>query len=236
MISGGRKSDKAVMIARRPTPLTRTMIDLSILLIFIGAVVLLVITPGPDMAFMLTRTIAQGRRAGALAALGINAGAYVHVLASVLGLTAILATSSVAFTLIKWAGAGYLIWIGIQALRSEVAPLAMHGIEGHRPDGSSIFWQGFISDVLNPKVAIFFLAFLPQFVNPHSESASVTTQLLVLGFTCNIVALSVNLLLVRLAGFASASLRANQRLTLWLHRLMGVVFIGLGLRLANEKL
>jgi len=212
------------------------MIDLSTHLIFIGAVILLVITPGPDMAFMLARTIAQGRWAGALAALGINAGAYVHVLASVLGLTAILATSSAVFTLVKWVGAGYLIWIGIQALRSEVAPLVVHGVEGRKPSGRSIFWQGFVSDVLNPKVAIFFLAFLPQFVNPHSDGASVTAQLLMLGFTCNVVALCVNLLLVQAAGYASASLRANQRITQWLHRLMGIVFIGLGLRLATEKL
>jgi threonine/homoserine/homoserine lactone efflux protein len=83
---------------------------------FIGAVVILVLAPGPDMAYMLTRTIAQGRKAGAVAAIGINVGAYVHVLGAVLGLSAILAASSVAFTIVKWAGACYLVWIGLQAL------------------------------------------------------------------------------------------------------------------------
>ncbi|MFK7964919.1 MAG: LysE family translocator [Burkholderiaceae bacterium] len=212
------------------------MIDSATLLIFVGAVVLLVITPGPDMAFMLARTIAQGRRAGALAAVGINAGAYVHVLASVLGLTAILATSSWAFTVVKWVGAAYLIWLGIQAFRAPPMTLAMDAGRRRRINRSAIFWQGLISDALNPKVAIFFMAFLPQFVDPGSNTVSVTEQLLMLGVTCNVIALVINLILIQLAGLATGSLRSNQRVSVWLNRLMGTVFIALGVRLAHERL
>ena len=212
------------------------MIDSATLLIFIGAVVLLVITPGPDMAFMLARTIAQGRRAGALAAIGINAGAYVHVMASVFGLTAILATSSWAFTVVKWMGAAYLIWLGIQAFKAAPMTLAINAAHRRSASRSVIFWQGFISDALNPKVAIFFMAFLPQFVDPTSKTVSVTEQLIVLGVTCNVIALVINLILIHLAGLASVSLRRNQRVSVWLNRLMGTVFIGLGIRLAHERL
>src|SRR5687768_4372361 len=152
--------------------------------IFIGAVVVLVLAPGPDMAYMLTRTIAQGRKAGAVAAIGINVGAYVHVLAAVLGLSAILATSSVAFTLVKWIGACYLVWMGIQALthsaRIDLGKASTAGLKLR-----TIFWQGFLSDVLNPKVALFFLAFLPQFVTYGTGDE--VQQLLVLGVTGNVI-------------------------------------------------
>jgi RhtB (resistance to homoserine/threonine) family protein len=212
------------------------MLDLHTYLLFIGAVVVLVIVPGPDMAYMLTRTVVQGRRAGVMAAVGINAGAYVHVAAAVLGLTAILAASSVAFTVIKWIGACYLIWIGIQAIRAKAGSLNLNGDAAAQLDSRAIFWQGFLSDVLNPKVAIFFLAFLPQFIDPESPTLSVTQQLLLLGVTGNVVAICINLVLVYFASIATASLRTHERLVTWLNRTAGAVFIGLGIRLANEKL
>lgn len=212
------------------------MIDLHTYLLFIGAVVVLVIVPGPDMAYMLTRTIIQGRRAGVLAAVGINVGAYVHVAAAVLGLTAILAASSIAFTVIKWIGACYLVWIGIQAIRTKASAMNVGGDQALRLDSRTIFWQGFLSDVLNPKVAIFFLAFLPQFIDPENLTVSVTQQLILLGVTGNVVAVCLNLILVYFASIATASLRKNQKLVTWLNRTAGAVFIGLGIRLANEKL
>ena len=212
------------------------MIDLHTYLLFIGAVVVLVIAPGPDMAYMLTRTIVQGRRAGVLAAAGINAGAYVHVVAAVLGLTAILATSSIAFTVVKWMGACYLIWIGVQALVSKSGPIDLGDGQSRQLNDKTIFWQGFLSDVLNPKVAIFFLAFLPQFVDVDSHNATVTQQLLLLGVTGNVVAISINLVLVHFASIATAKLRKSRKLVTWLNRIAGAVFVGLGIRLANEKL
>jgi threonine/homoserine/homoserine lactone efflux protein len=200
---------------------------------FIGAVVILVLAPGPDMAYMLTRTIAQGRKAGAVAAIGINVGAYVHVLGAVLGLSAILAASSVAFTIVKWAGACYLVWIGLQALLRANRFNLKDG-PSVEPDLGTIFWQGFLSDVLNPKVALFFLAFLPQFV--AFGSGNEFKQLLLLGVTGNVVAILINLALVYFASAATASLRRNQSVTRWLHRATGAMFIALGIRLAHEKL
>jgi threonine/homoserine/homoserine lactone efflux protein len=200
---------------------------------FVGAVVVLVLAPGPDMAYMLARTIAQGRKAGAVAAIGINVGAYVHVLAAVLGLSAILATSSVAFTIVKWIGACYLVWIGVQALtqsaRIDLGNTSTSGLKLR-----VIFWQGFLSDVLNPKVAIFFLAFLPQFVTYGTGDE--VKQLIVLGVTGNVIAICINLVLVYFASAATASLRQNQHITRWLYRAVGATFIALGVRLANEKL
>ena len=212
------------------------MIDLYTYLLFIGAVVVLVIVPGPDMAYMLARTIVQGRKAGVLAAVGINLGAYVHVAAAVLGLSAVLATSSMAFTVVKWMGACYLIFIGLQALLKKPDSLAFSDDQAKTLNAGAIFWQGFWSDVLNPKVAIFFLAFLPQFVDPNNPNATVTSQLLLLGVTSNVVAVGINLLLVQFASAATGGLRKNKRVVTWLRRTMGAVFVALGIRLASEKL
>jgi threonine/homoserine/homoserine lactone efflux protein len=210
------------------------MIEAHTYVLFIGAVVVLVLAPGPDMAYMLARTLAQGRKAGAIAALGINAGAYVHVAAAVTGLSAVLATSSTAFTVVKWLGACYLIWIGVRAIRSNSGLMDVGGGQTRALDANSIFLQGFLSDVLNPKVAIFFLAFLPQFVEVGSQREM--QQLLLLGVTGNMVAIALNLALVYFAGAATERLRASGKLALWLNRTMGGVFIALGIRLAREKL
>lgn len=212
------------------------MINLHTYLLFIGAVIVLVLAPGPDMAYMLTRTVVQGRRAGVLAAVGINAGAYVHVIASVAGLTAILASSALAFTVVKWIGAGYLVWIGFQALVSKSDAINIGNRTDARLNNKAIFWQGFLSDALNPKVALFFLAFLPQFVDVHNQTMSVTQQLLLLGVTGNVVAIALNLVIVYLASIATASLRKNQNLVKWMHKAAGAVFVALGLRLASERL
>jgi threonine/homoserine/homoserine lactone efflux protein len=208
---------------------------LSTYLLFVGASVVLVAAPGPDMAYMLARTIAQGRAAGIAAAVGINAGAYVHVLAAVFGLSAILATSATAFTVVKWIGACYLIWIGIRALRSKTSSLAL--ADGPKPviGRRRIFLEGFLSDVLNPKVAIFFLALLPQFVHTDS-SLSVTLQLLILGVTANVIAIVMNIGIVLLCSAASKALRQRPRVVTWLNKLSGALFVALGLRLAREKL
>src|ERR1700683_4422847 len=128
--------------------------------LFVLASFVLVLVPGPDMVYMLARCIAQGRRAGILAALGFNLGGYVHLAAAVLGLSVILATSSIAFVVVKWLGAGYLIYLGVKALLSSREALAItgDGLAGRK--GRTIVWQAFVSDVLNPKVALFFLALL----------------------------------------------------------------------------
>lgn len=202
-------------------------------LLFIGAAAILCIVPGPDMAYMLARTITQGRRAGLVAALGINTGAYVHVVAAVFGLSAILAASAMAFTVLKWVGACYLIWIGVRMLMSCATSVDVDG--GQRPLASHrrIFWEGFLSDALNPKVAIFFLAFLPQFVSTQSELGT-TTQLLILGVTCNVVAILLNVVIVCCASAATTALRTRGGWIAWLNRACGALFIGLGVRLARS--
>lgn len=202
---------------------------------FVAASVVLVLVPGPDMAYLLARTVAQGPAAGVVATLGINTGAYVHLIAAALGISAILATSALAFTVIKWVGAAYLLWLGIQAIRDSV-------VEQHGKETASnrvlpirtIFWQGFISDVLNPKVALFFLAFLPQFIDPGRGQP--VTDLLVLGLTLNMIALIINLSLVGMAGMASRRLRSSTWLRRWLQRALGAVFVSLSVRLAREEM
>jgi threonine/homoserine/homoserine lactone efflux protein len=202
-------------------------------LLFVAASVVLVLVPGPDMAYMLARCIAQGRRAGVMAALGINLGAYVHLAASVTGLSALLMTSSVAYTAIRWIGAAYLIYLGISSLLAKGNSLPVDMTAARGQSNAKIFWQGFASDVLNPKVAIFFLALLPQFV--PAQSGNPTMQLLMLGLTVNIIALPINLALVFASARVTQSLRRSNRVTTLLHKAMGLMFVGLGLRLAVEK-
>ncbi len=203
-------------------------------LLFVGASIVLCIVPGPDMIFLLGRTVAQGRKAGIIAALGINAGAYVHLLAAALGISAILATSALAFTLLKWVGAAYLIYLGIKILISKQSALVIDSGKPATTKNAAIFWQGFLSDVLNPKVAIFFLAFLPQFVD--AQSSNRLLHIILLGCTVNVIAILINIVLVLLAGMLTLKLRQNKKLSVWLNKILGGVFVALGLQLAKEKL
>ncbi|HEX7243671.1 MAG TPA: LysE family translocator [Longimicrobiaceae bacterium] len=199
-------------------------------LLFVAGSVLLVVTPGPDMAYLLARSLAQGRKAGIVAALGFNAGGYCHLAAALLGLSAMLAASPHAFTAVKWLGAGYLIYLGLQALfssrRAELFPT-----QDVRPRRLRlIFWQAFLSDVLNPKVGVFFLAFLPQFVDRSGPGR--TQQLVLLGVTVCVIALAINIPLVFVASRVSERLRRNGATSHHLTRLMGAVFILIGLQVA----
>lgn len=202
-------------------------------LLFVGASIVLVLVPGPDMIYMLSRCIAQGRKAGLMAAIGFNLGGYTHLMAAVLGLSAVLATSLVAFTVIKWLGAGYLVYLGISTLRSKSGPIELdaEGIAGR--SARTILWQAFLSDVLNPKVAMFFLALLPQFVS--AQASHPTLQILFLGVTVNVIALAGNIALVMLSASVTGALRRNSSVAMWLHKAMGATFVALGLRLAVEK-
>lgn len=206
--------------------------DLQNYLLFVGASIILCIVPGPDMVYLLTRTIAQGRRAGVAAALGINLGGYFHLTAAILGISAIIATSSLAFSILKWCGAAYLVYIGLQALLSNSA-LKIDKNNNSSPPLKTIFWQGFVSDALNPKVAVFFISLLPQFIQP--EAGNTLNQLILLGLTVNIIALPISLSIVWFSHSVTKQLRQSNRVSKALNNAMGVVFIGLGLRLANEQ-
>ena len=202
-------------------------------LLFVCSSIALALVPGPDMAFMLARCIAQGRRAGVLAALGFNVGSYVHLTAAVLGLSAVLAASTVAFNVIRWLGAAYLIYLGVSAFASKQGAFVISGSSSAQRSNASIFWQAFLTDVLNPKVIMFFFAFLPQFVDPHAGHP--TLQLLFLGVTVNMVCLPINLLLVSGSARLTESLRRSESVSKWLQRGMGALFVGIGLRLAAQK-
>lgn len=209
------------------------MMSLHTYLLFVVAAFALILVPGPDMIYMLGRCVAQGRKAGILSAIGFNLGSYVHLTAAVLGLSAILATSALAFTVVKWVGAAYLIYLGISALCSKAGPLAIGGRETGSRSGRTILWQAFLSDVLNPKVALFFLALLPQFVDRNA--AHPTLQIILLGVTVNAIGLPTNIALACCSAWVTGALRRNQSASQWLGRGLGALFVALGLRIAVEK-
>jgi len=208
-------------------------VDFNSYLLFIGASIILCIVPGPDMVYLLSRTIAQGKKAGFAAALGINLGGYFHLTAAILGISAIIATSALAFTILKYCGAAYLIYIGFKAILSNSSSAIGSADNETQLSIKSIFWQGFISDVLNPKVAIFFISLLPQFI--QADNNNTFTQLIILGITVNIIALLINFVLVEFSHSVSSNLRQSNRVSKVLHNVMGIVFISLGLKLATEQ-
>ncbi|MBV1868074.1 MAG: LysE family translocator [Marinosulfonomonas sp.] len=199
---------------------------------FTTAAVLLNLSPGPDIAFILSQTVRGGRKAGFAAMAGIWTGAFVHVLLAAVGLSAILATSAVAFSIVKWAGAAYLIWLGISALRSKGGS---YGADVTTPVKSStaIMRQGVMVSLLNPKVAIFFLAFLPQFVVPGAGPT--WAQLFLHGILIIVVAALIEPPLVLLGERLTTKLRDNPKVGLWMDRSLGVIFVALGIRLALEQ-
>jgi threonine/homoserine/homoserine lactone efflux protein len=200
------------------------MLDASTLGLFLVSALLLTLTPGPAVLYIVTRSIGQGRAAGVVSCLGIALGGCAHVLAAALGLSAMLASSAMAFSLVKYAGAGYLIWLGYQKLarRSDVALTPSVEPRSLR----RVFWQGVAVNVLNPKTALFFLAFLPQFADP--SRGSVTSQLVFLGALFLIVALSTDMLWALLAGGARDSLKAHPRFARSEKYVTGSVYLGLG--------
>lgn len=202
-------------------------------LLFLVAAFALVLVPGPNMMYMLGRCLAQGRRAGIVSAVGFNLGGYVHITAAVLGLSAILAASATAFTLVKWLGAAYLLYLGVSALWRSPEPLAPRDAGADARRERTILWQAFLSDVLNPKVALFFLAFLPQFVNRGAPHPAL--QILLLGLTVNMIGLPTNILIACCAARITRGLRGNAAVALWLRRGLGTLFIALGVRIAVEK-
>jgi threonine/homoserine/homoserine lactone efflux protein len=198
---------------------------------FFTAAILLNLSPGPDMAFILAQTAKRGKQSGFAAMFGIWTGAFVHVLFAALGLSAILATSAVAFSAVKWIGAAYLIWLGIQALRSKGAQMSVN--EQASPKGlMKIYKQGVLVAVLNPKVAIFFLAFLPQFV--ENGAGPVSAQLFVHGFLIIVVAAFIEPPLIIIGSKLTGYLSSNRHVSRWMDRGLGALFIWLGIKLATS--
>jgi len=199
---------------------------------FLVAAVLLNLSPGPDIAFILAQTARNGQRSGFAAMFGIWSGAFLHVLFAAIGLSAILATSATAFTAVKWIGAIYLVWLGIQALKSDGASYS-NDTEVARVSNIKIYQQGVFVAALNPKVAIFFLAFLPQFVVTGAGPAS--AQLFLHGSLIIVVAAFIEPPLVILGARLTRYLSQNSQVAAWMDRGLGVLFIGLGFRLALSE-
>jgi RhtB (resistance to homoserine/threonine) family protein len=209
------------------------MDDFSYWLVFFTAALALNLSPGPDLMYVLSRTVAQGTRVGLASAAGVSTGALVHVAAASVGLSALLATSAAAFSVVKYVGAAYLVYLGVQALRSKGSALQPSERKIAVVKPWQAFRQGVLVDVLNPKVAIFFMAFLPQFVRPGHGSASL--QLLQLGVLVIVVAVAVDSTFVCVAARTTEYLRRRPRTSVWLDRLLGSLFIGLGIRLAFSE-
>ncbi|HEY8507240.1 MAG TPA: LysE family translocator [Steroidobacteraceae bacterium] len=198
--------------------------------IFVVAGLLLNITPGVDFLYVLSRGVTRGVRAGVWASLGIGLGCCVHIVAAALGLSAILATSAAAFTAVKWIGVAYLVYLGISMLRQRGGLRDLQLTQPTQDSMTRIFWQGFLTNVLNPKVALFFLAFLPQFIDPASPAK--VAAFLTLGTVFNTTGTLWNIFVAWAAAFVAARLQAASRVGLWLNRCLGSMFIALGIRLA----
>ncbi|ALE87002.1 LysE family translocator [Pseudomonas versuta] len=208
------------------------MIAAQDLLIFAAACLLMVLTPGPNMIYLISRSICQGRKAGVTSLLGVVAGFFVHMFAAAAGLTAVFLAVPMAYELLKWAGALYLLWMAWQALK----PGARSPFEAQElaPDSSpKLVLMGFMTSVLNPKVAVFYLSVFPQFISP--EHGSMFSQSVLLGLTQISVSFTVNLLI---ALFASGIAFWFVRNPLWLavqRYVMGFVLAGLAVKLMLEQ-
>jgi threonine/homoserine/homoserine lactone efflux protein len=199
---------------------------------FLGAALLLNLAPGPDLAFILGHAARGGRRHGLAAMFGIWTGVLGHITFAAVGLSALIAASATAFAAVKWVGVAYLFWLGVKALRSRGGDLL--GAEAARKlPLRRVFGQGVLVNLLNPKVAIFFLAFLPQFV--VMGAGPVWLQILVHGVLVIAIAGLIEPPLVLLADHVTAKLRASQRLALWLDRALGGTLIALGVGLAATR-
>ena len=203
------------------------------LALFIVSGLLLNMAPGPDSLLIMTRSATQGWRAGSAAALGVCSGTFVHIFAAALGLSAALAASATAFTVVKIVGAAYLLYVGLSQLLGKKKTAA--SVETRIAGSASlpyrkIFRQGFLTNVLNPKVALFFLAFVPQFIAP--ESSNKALAFIALGCLFNFNSLLWCHVLVAVAAFASRRLRVSEAATRWLNRLVGALFVSFGLKLA----
>jgi threonine/homoserine/homoserine lactone efflux protein len=195
----------------------------SSLLIFLGAALLLAITPGPGIFYVLARSLAGGRREGVLSSAGTFVGGLVHVLAAAAGLSAILAASSIAFAVVKYSGAAYLVYLGVQMIRSRSVPMTDEGttIPARNP-----FAQGIVTEVLNPKTALFFLSFIPQFIN--TANGQIFMQFVMLGVISVSLNTSADLVVAYFAGPIGQRLKQSPRFRRRQRTASGAAMIGLG--------
>jgi threonine/homoserine/homoserine lactone efflux protein len=208
------------------------MPDITTLALFSAATLALLLVPGPAVVYIVTRSVSQGRSAGMISVLGVHAGSLVHIAAAALGISALIAASATAFTIVKYVGVGYLLWLGVRKLMRRGGD-GEEVVELRVQSKRRLFWEGFVVNVLNPKTAVFFLAFLPQFTDP--AAGPVGPQILLLGAFWLVLGMisdgAYALLSSALAGRMRASTRARRRLDVS----SGLVYLGLAAWLTTSK-
>lgn len=207
------------------------MVPANDLLLFAAAALLMALTPGPNMIYLVSRSICQGRKAGVISLFGVVSGFLVHMFAAAIGLTAVFLAVPLAYELLKWAGAAYLMWMAWQAVkpgaRSLFEPAQLAADSPRR-----LFLMGFVTNLLNPKIAVFYLSVFPQFVSP--ENGAVFLQSITLGVTQIGVSFSINLLIALFAASIAAWFADNPRWIAVQRYVMGFVLAGLAVRLVLE--
>ena len=206
------------------------LIDYSLLPAFILAAFIICVAPGPDMAFVISRSISQGRKHGIATAIGIQIGTIIHILLAVLGLSAILMTSVWAFLILKYIGAAYLIYLGIQTLKNRNS--FSISTDKKKVSIRKAFWEGALTDIFNPKVALFFLTFIPQFIDPSLSNTAI--QFIILGLILGILGLIVDITVALIASLFGNFLAKSKIVLWWQQTISGVTLLGLGAWLALE--
>ena len=202
---------------------------------FLIAAILLNLTPGADTMYILGRSISQGKKAGILSAIGISTGSLVHCIIAAFGLSIIIAKSAIAFSTIKYLGAAYLIYLGVKALMTKSqTEFEIEQMAKKKTSNRKIFASGILTNILNPKVALFFLAFLPQFIDPNYATNSL--PFIILGLTFIVTGTVWCLALALFSAKLSDRIRKNYKIKMWLDRITSGIFIALGIKLAlSEK-
>lgn len=201
------------------------------LILFMGAALALNVTPGPSILYVMSRSVGQGRTAGLVSALGLGTGSLIHAGAAALGLSVILAYSPLAYTVVKYLGAGYLVYLGVRILLVRDRQLST-AVLAH-VSLTRVFWQGVVTELLNPKIVLFFMSFLPQFVDP--ARGSVAGQTLFLGLLFHVTGVPINMLVAVVGGAIASWLSQNPVFERVRNGLAGAVLIGLGVRLALSE-
>ncbi|UGU17295.1 LysE family translocator [Sinomicrobium kalidii] len=202
-------------------------------LTFVVTAVFFIITPGIDTVFVLNKSISQGKKAGIYSTLGINSGILAHTVFAALGLSVIVAKSAVLFMLVKYVGAAYLIYLGIAKLITRKGTVATRSTEPHRKTSGQNYFSGLVTNILNPKVALFFIAFFPQFIDPAQLQNPL--PFILLGITFALMGTAWLLILTFFAGTFSKKFTEHPKIDHWLNKFSGAVFIAMGLKIAFGK-
>lgn len=203
----------------------------SAIILFLTTSLLIILSPGQDMVLVLSRSIARGSKAGVITAAGVGTGLLGHTVLVALGLGALLQASELAFSIMKYAGAAYLLYLGYKAFRAP--PIDLHQSGQAQGSLGSFFLQGALSNISNPKVAIFYFAYLPQFVS--ADSSTPTETLLALGAIFALLTVVVKMPIGFLAGALSGWIQARPAVQVWLNRSCGGVLVAMGIRLATDS-